>query len=73
MKLPDTTIYKIDNHQGPTILNYIQYLLLAYNGKEYEKGYILCICMYIYVMNHFAIYLKLIQSCKPTIFQFKNK
>ena len=37
-----TTIYKIDKQQGPTVQhrNYVQYLVITYNGKEYEKEYI---------------------------------
>ena len=36
-----TTIYKIDKQQGPTVQhrNYVQYLVITYNGKEYEKEY----------------------------------
>ena len=43
--------------------NYIQYLVITYNGKESEKEYI-------YIkLNHFAVYLK---HCKSTILQFKK-
>ena len=38
-----TTVYKIDKQCGPTVQhreNYIQYLIINHNGKEYEKGYI---------------------------------
>jgi len=34
------TICKIDEQQGPTVSHrelYIQYLVITYNGKEYEK------------------------------------
>ena len=43
-----TTIYKIDNQQGPLYSpgNYIQYLVITYNGKESKKEYIY---MYIYM------------------------
>ena len=36
-----TTIYKIDKQQGLTVdtENYIQYLVISYNGKESEKEY----------------------------------
>ena len=45
--------------------NYIQYPVINHNGKESEKEYI-------YVkLNHFAVYLKLTQHCKLTIFQLK--
>ena len=48
--------------------NYTQYLIITYNGKESEKE---DIYIYIYVLlNHFAVYLKLAQHCKLTIFQF---
>ena len=43
--------------------NYIQYLVITCNRKEYEKGYT-CVCIYIY-MNHLAVYLKL-THCKST-------
>ena len=35
-----TIICIIDNRQGPTVYiigNYIQFLVVIYNGKEYEK------------------------------------
>ena len=50
--------------------NYTQYLVIIYNGKEFEKGYIhIYIFFYIYVkLNHFAIHLKL-TYCKLTILQ----
>ena len=37
-----TIIYKIDKQQGPTDStgNYIQYLVITYNGKESEREYI---------------------------------
>ena len=41
-----------------------QYLLIIYNGKEYEKD-----CLYSFSLNHFAVHLK---HCKSTILQFKN-
>ena len=37
-----TTVYKIDKQQSPTVVstgNYIQYLIIDHNGKEYEKEY----------------------------------
>ena len=65
-----TAIYKIDRQQGPTI--YIaqgaQYPIINLNGKEYEKS------INIYVkLNHIAIYEKLIQHCKSTVFQLKRR
>ena len=35
-----TTVNKTDNQRGPTVSsgNYIQYRVIAYNGKEYEKN-----------------------------------
>ena len=35
-----TLLYKIDKQQGPTVYtgNYIQYLVITYNGKESEKN-----------------------------------
>ena len=58
-------MYKIDNQQGPMYStgNYIQQLVITYNGKESKKEY-----TYIYV-TYFAVNLKLIQHCKSTIFQ----
>ena len=43
-----STIYKKDKQQGPTYStgNYIQYLVIIYNGKESEKIYI-----YTYMYN----------------------
>ena len=37
-----TAIYKIEKQQGPTVqyMNYIQYLVINYNGKEFENIYI---------------------------------
>ena len=57
--------------------NYIQYLIITYNGKEYEREYIymrIYICVYIYIYmkpNCFAVHLKLTQYCKSTILQLK--
>ena len=49
-----TTIYKINNKDLLCSTgNYIQYLIITYNGKETEKEHI-CVCV-----NHFAMYLKL--------------
>ena len=53
----------------------IQYLVINYNEKESEN---LCLNthththIYIY-LNHFAIYLKLTQHSKSTIFQWKKR
>ena len=63
-------MYKIDNNKDllNSTGNYIQYLIITYNGKESEKEYI-----YIYIyMNLFAVRLKLTQHCKLTILQFLN-
>ena len=45
--------------------NYIQYLIITYNGKESAK---LCIYICTY-LNHFALHQKLTQCCKLTILQ----
>ena len=37
--------------------NYIQYPVINYNGKEYEKE-----CIYVY-LSHFAVQQKLTQHC----------
>ena len=44
------TIYDINKQKGPTnsIGNYIQYLVINYNEKEYENIYA-CIHTYIYI------------------------
>ena len=44
-----TTIHKADKQQGPTVQHgkYIQYLIIMYNRKECEKGYI-----YVYIQMH---------------------
>ena len=47
--------------------NYIQYLVITYNGKESERVYIHIL------LNHLAAHLKLTQHCKLTIFQFLKK
>ena len=50
---------------------YIQYLIITYNGKEYEKEYIY---IYIYIsLNYCVEHLKLTQHCKSTILQFKKR
>ena len=46
--------------------NYIKYTLINQNGKEYDKEFIY-VCIYI-KWSHFAIWQKLIQDCKSTIF-----
>ena len=51
--------------------NYIQYLVVNYNGKESKKIY-RYIHIYVY-LNHFAVHLKLTQHCKSTILQFKKR
>ena len=51
--------------------NYVQYLIITYNGKEYVKEHIYT-HTYIYThikLNPFAIHLKLTQHCKSTILQ----
>ena len=45
--------------------NYIQCLIITYNGKESEKEH-----MY---YNQFSVHLKLTQPYKSTILQFKEK
>ena len=44
-----TTMYKTDTQQGPTVWhrNYIWCPTINHNGKEYEKE-----CMYIYAHTH---------------------
>ena len=47
-----SSIYKVDNQQGPTnsIGNYTQYFTITYKGKESEKEYIyMCVYIYTYI------------------------
>ena len=67
--LADANCYvQNDKWQGPTLQhrntgNHIQYPVINYNGKEYEKN----VCLSIYLsMNHFAVQYKLTQHCKST-------
>ena len=48
-----------------SVRNYIQYLVITYNGKYVVKEYI-----YYMYNNHFAVYQKLTQLCKQAIVQF---
>ena len=51
--------------------NYIQYLIITYNVKDYEKEFTYIykyIYIYVCVLNHFAVHLK---HCKSTIPQLK--
>ena len=59
-------LYEIDKYKDLLygIGNYIQYLIIIYNGKESKK-------LYVY-NNHFAVHLKITQHCKSTILQFKK-
>ena len=33
----------------------------------------MCVCVYVYILNHFAVHRKLIQHCKSTILQETKK
>ena len=48
--------------------NYIQYLVINHNGKEYKKRMYVCV-----KLSHFAVQQRLAQHCKSTILQFKEK
>ena len=62
-----TAMFKVDHQKGPTYKtgNYVQYSVITYVGKEYEKGMYIYTYIYIY-MSHFAKHLKL-THCKPTM------
>ena len=65
-----TTICKTDNKDlGCSTENYIQYLIINYNGKEPKKEY-RCVCMY--KCNLYCKY-KYSQYFKSIIFQFKKE
>ena len=53
-----------------SIENYVQYLVITYNGKELKKGMHIYTYIYIY-MNHFAVYLKLTQFVNQICFNKK--
>ena len=68
MELTDATLLCTKEINNIDLLhnsgNYIQYLVINYNGKESEKE------VYVYIqLNHFAEHQKLTQHCKSTIFQ----
>ena len=62
-----TTIYKIDKQQGPTVQHRELYSIPCNKpyGKEDEDYIYIYIYIYIYE-NHFAVHQKLIQHCKST-------
>ena len=49
--------------------NYTQYLVIPIMEKNIKY---ICVCVYVYKSNHFAIHLKLAQLCKSAILQFKK-
>ena len=57
-----TTIYKINNPQGPihTTENYTQYFVITYKVKEYEKQHI-----YVYIHTHIYICIAESLCCIP--------
>ena len=71
-----TDVCKINNKDLLyTIGNYIQYLVITYNGKEMEDVIYtyMCMCVHVYIygtllylQNHFAVRLKLTRHCKST-------
>ena len=69
-----TTTYKINKIINKDLLystgNSTPYSIITYMQKESEKelGYM---CVYVYKLNHFAIYLKLTQYCKSSILKGK--
>ena len=68
-----TTVYRMDNQQGPTVEHREVYSILCndLHGKRILKKKKR---IHIYVeLIHFAVHLKLTQHCKSTILQLKKK
>ena len=64
-----TTIYKTDNKDLLySTGNFIQYLVITYNGKESEKEQRE---IYIYITESLGYTSEITQHCKPTILQLK--
>ena len=56
--------------------NYIQYVVITYNGKNFEKEYIYYIYLYLYLYISpvlLAMYWKVTQHCQSTAFSFKKE
>ena len=71
-----TTMYKIDNQQGPTIStgNSTQYSVITYMRKESEKEWIyVCVCVCVYKTKSLCYIPKPMQHCKSTILQINLK
>lgn len=66
-----TTAYKIIS-QGLLYNtgNYTQYFAVTYK-RIWRTD--MCVCIYIYIYNHFAVHQKLTQHCKSTFLQLKKK
>ena len=65
-----STLCKTDKEQGATdsTENYIQYLVINYNGQESEKEHIcIYIHVYVHIYTHTRLHAQLLQSC-PTLF-----
>ena len=54
----NASIYKVEKQQGPTYStgDYIQYLVITYNGKESEKEW-RSFSVYIYIHIYICIYI----------------
>ena len=57
--LTDTQLLDIKQINSEDLLystgNYIQYLVITYNGKEPEKNIYVCVCVYIYMCIYIYI------------------
>jgi len=71
-----TTIFKIDNQQGPAVYHRELYPIFYYNlNSKWEKALKNKIYIYIctYITEVLCLHLKLTKHCKSTILQYKIK
>ena len=53
----NTIVYKINKDLLCSTMNYIQYLIITYDGKESGKDYIKDIYIYIYMYIYIYVYI----------------